>query len=338
MVSVRSLLQLLPYAANTGIGSLPHTDVAAALALSFAHEIPFLPQLPALSRSEGMIAAGLEGLPGLRCDGKIEVEVWREGRDAFCAAVEAGLSSADLSKLEPAAHACFEPFLRAVKGGKSSFAKVQIVGPVTARGFAQPSGALTKGERAELDQQIFRLVWARSLAMVGAVRRTNATPILFLDEPGLVLLDPADPTPQQAIEDLKRLIGAVQQAGALVGIHCCGNTDWATLLRSGLDILSIDARLSLDAVLEERTAYLEFIASGAILALGIIPTEASATYLVSELVDSVEVSLRAASPRPLPGLILTAACGLATHSVPNAERILSEVAQAQQRLRALARP
>ena len=336
MPSVRSLLQLVPYAASTGIGSLPHAEVAAALALSFKHEIPFLPQLPALSRSEGMIAAGLAGLPGLRGDGTIDVEVWRQGRDAFAAAVEVGLSSGDFSKLEPTVHACFEPFLGGVKAGKFAFAKVQIVGPGTARWFAKTSADLPKSERLELDQQIFRLLWARSLAMVGAVGRTNATPILFLDEPGLVLRNLADPTHRQAIEDLKLLIRAVQQAGALVGIHCCANTDWATLLRSGLDILSFDARLSLDAVLKERAAYLEFIASGASLALGIIPTEASASYAVSERVDSVEGSLGATSSRRAPGLIVTAACGLALHSVPDAERILDEVVEAQQRLRAWA--
>ena len=52
----------------TGIGSLPHKDVFAALELIFKYvpEIPFWPQLPKRDVREGMIAQFSEGLPCLK--------------------------------------------------------------------------------------------------------------------------------------------------------------------------------------------------------------------------------------------------------------------------------
>ncbi len=56
------------------------------------------------------------------------------------------------------------------------------------------------------------------------------------------------------MQELRLLVLALQREGALVGIHCCGNTDWAALLDVQPDLLSLDVRLSLDAMLEEKEA------------------------------------------------------------------------------------
>src|SRR4030042_2603177 len=52
----------------TGIGSLPHQDVDAALDLIFKYvpQIPFWPQLPKRDIREGMIAQFSENLPFLK--------------------------------------------------------------------------------------------------------------------------------------------------------------------------------------------------------------------------------------------------------------------------------
>ncbi|MBS1151424.1 MAG: hypothetical protein H6Q89_3122 [Myxococcaceae bacterium] len=339
MPSAQEVLRLLPFAPKTGIGSLPHAEVDAALRLSFTHELPFLPELPARSPTELMLPAALERLPGLGRDGTIDVEGWRKKRDPFGFEVEQALSSGELSGFEPAAHACLAPFLSQVHSRRLPLAKVQLAGPATARWYAKTSSGEPASEIAELDQQIFRLLLARTLALVSAVKRAGATPIVFLDEPGLIALDPANARHGLLLQELKLLIHSAQKAGGLVGIHCCGNTDWAALLGLGLDVLSFDARLSIDAVLEERAACQSFFASGATFALGLIPTDADEKYAVPELVDAIEVSLRATIPRVgglLGRMILTPACGLGGRTVEDAERILAELAQAQLRLKALA--
>jgi hypothetical protein len=186
-----------------------------------------------------------------------------------------------------------------------------------------------------LDQQIFRLLLARTTALVRAVRKANATPVIFLDEPGLYALNLKDVRHRVVEQELKMMVVALQREGALVGLHCCSNTDWRAVLELGLDILSIDARLSLDAVLDERAAFWRFLADGSTLCLGIVPTDLKSAYVLGELVESVEASLRATTPREmsfegvLARLLLSPACGLGMRSVLDAERIIEEVRKAQ---------
>jgi hypothetical protein len=132
---------------------------------------------------------------------------------------------------------------------------------------------------------------------------------------------------------------ALQREGALVGVHCCGNTDWGALLDVQPDVLSLDVRLSLDALLEEREALARFLESGATLSLGLIPTNLASHYEVTELADAVEVSLKSALTRGwsfarvVSTALLTPACGLGMRSVVDAEGVLDELKRAQRRLR-----
>jgi hypothetical protein len=221
------------------------------------------------------------------------------------------------------------------------FAKVQVAGPTTVRWVAKTGDGRPVAEVPGLDQQILRLVMAKALAMVQALRRLNVTPILFLDEPGLYALERANVQHLLALKDLQMLALAAQKEGALVGVHCCSNTDWPRVLGLGLDVVSIDARLSLDALLEDRDAWLQFLSSGATLALGIVPTDLASTYSLPELCDSVEASLRATTPPGLPfeavlgRMLLTPACGLGLRSVIDAERITGQVHEAQRRFLSL---
>ncbi len=347
MVSARPALKLLPPCATTGIGSLPHTQGELALQMALQHDIPFLPQLPRADAAELMIPAALEGLPGLSYDAEgvctVNVEEWQAGRDRFTMKVEAALASGELRELEPSAVSCrsFRPFLWEIENRKAPFAKVQLAGPATVRWVAKTSQGAPVSEMAELDQQIFRLLLARSLAMVKAVRRAGATPIFFLDEPGLYALDAKNVRHMVVLKELSVLIVAAQREGALVGLHCCSNTRWGEVLGLGLDVLSIDARLSLDAVLEDSRAFWSFMAGGSTLSLGIVPTDLATSYSLGELVDSVEASFRATAPRGvafeglLAQMLLTPACGLGMRSVPDTERIVGEVRDAQRRLRSL---
>lgn len=347
MSSTRPALKLLQPCATTGIGSLPHTQSELALQMALQHDIPFLPQLPKADPAELMIPAALEGLPGLQFDSDgvctVDLQTWQAQRDGFTFQVETALSSGDLAAFEPSAASCrsFRPFMWEVENRKLPFAKVQLAGPATVRWVAKTSAGAPVSETPELDQQIFRLLLARSLAMVKAVRRAGATPILFLDEPGLYALEPGNVRHMIVLKELSVLAVAAQREGALVGVHCCSNTRWGELMSLGLDLLSIDARLSLDAVLEDSRAFWAFMSGGSTLSLGIIPTDLATSYVLGELVDSVEASFRATAPRGLSfegllaQMLLTPACGLGMRSVQDTEQIVGEVKEAQRRLRAL---
>ncbi len=343
----RRALQLLPPCATTGIGSLPHSQLELALQMAFQVDIPYLPQLPAGNPSEFMIPGALDGLPGLRFDGEglcsIDIDEWQRRREVFGASVESALSSGDLEMFEPSPQACraWKPFLWEIANRKLAFAKSQIAGPATVRWATKTSAGNPASDVPDLDQQIFRLLLAKCLAMAKAVRRVSATPIIYLDEPGLYALDRTNAQHLITLQEIKVLVMALQREGALVGLHCCGNTDWDLLLDTGVDLLSLDVRLSLDAVLEDRDALERFLASGAAFSLGIIPTNVAASFSVSELVDSVEASLTATLGRSrarevILHSVLTPACGLAMRSVVAAEHTFEQLRDAQQQLKRVA--
>ena len=200
----------------------------------------------------------------------------------------------------------------------AKFAKAQLAGPVTVGAYARTDHATEQ-------------VAAKAVVLCRSLQLANVTPIIFLDEPGLGL--GAFPTPP--LEFVRR---SVSQAGGLVGVHCCAQTRWAELLALDFDVISLDARLSLDALLEDRGAWLGFLERGGTLCLGIIPTNAGARYEVNELCDSVEASLRATTPafkQALSRMMLSPACGLVLHTAAEALRISAQVREAQARLKAL---
>ncbi|MDP3153832.1 MAG: hypothetical protein Q8N23_14240 [Archangium sp.] len=212
-----------------------------------------------------------------------------------------------------------EPFIGALQLRGARFAKAQLAGPATVTAFS---------DRRE---GVVEHLAAKAVAMTRELLAAKVTPIIFLDEPGLGMA----PLPVDALEAVRR---AASEAGAIVGLHCCGQTRWGELLGLGFDLIGLDARLSLDALLEDRRAWLRFVEAGGTLCLGIIPTNASAKYDVNERCDSVAASLRASTPnfqRVLSRLLLSPACGLGLHSVEDAARISAELLSAQARLRAL---
>lgn len=345
--TISRALQLLPRCGTTGIGSLPHTQLEMGLQMALQVDIPYLPQLPVGNPSEFMIPAALEGLPGLQVDQDggviIDADVWKEQSAQFGQSIEAALSSGDLKPFEPTPQGCraWNPFLFEVEHRKLMLAKVQLSGPATVRWVAKTSRGDLASDVAQLDQQIFRLLLARCLSMVKAVRRAGATPLMFLDEPGLYALDRSDPRHLVVLQELRLLIVALQNEGALVGIHCCSNTDWASLLDLGLNLISADARLSLDALLDSGESLQRYFANGGALSLGIIPTDLSTSYKVEELVDAVETSLRSTFrderlfQEVASRSLLTPACGLAMRTVVDAERVFDELRAAQAKFKQL---
>lgn len=348
MNTSRKALGLLPACATTGIGSLPQTQLELGLQMALQQDVPYLPQLPAGQPGELMIPSALDGLPGLRVDAEgmahVDLERWHAEREPFTLRIEEALATERLADFEPSVMASrsFRPFLFEIEARRAPFAKVQLAGPTTVRWATRTTDGRAASSIAELDRQLFRLGLAKALALVRAVRRAGATPILFLDEPGLYALDTSNAQHLVALKELEVLVRALQREGALVGVHCCSNTDWPVILALGLDVLAVDVRLSLDAVLEDRQAWLRFVASGATLCLGIVPTDVASTYGLDELCESVEASLRATAPVGIPfeallaRMLLAPACGLGLRTVRDAERIVGEVREAQRRFRRVA--
>jgi hypothetical protein len=286
------------------------------------------------------MAAALEGLPGLAFDAMgmctVDRKAWEAGAPAFSARLEAALASGELSAFEPTASArrAWLPFLWEVQNRKLAFAKAQLAGPATVRWGTQLSTGGALVDDGAIDGQVFRLLMARCLAMVKALRAAGCTPLFYLDEPGLFALDTTDGQHLLMLAELRLLVVALQREGALVGLHCCGNTRWEALLGLGLDLLSFDVRLSLDAVLDVPGPLEAFLDGGGALSLGIVPTDLGEDADVGELVLAAGASLesvlgKARAARVLERSVLTPACGLALRTVLDSVRIVEQLRRAQ---------
>lgn len=330
---------------TTGIGSLPHHNIDAALGFSFRTEIPFLPQIPIRNSWEYMIPQSLEGLPGLEVDASgavmLDLNVWTGRSRALAERLKAAFARSHedyaFESFEPssASSSSWQPFLWELAEQGAKTAKIQLAGPLTCQWTLKAKDGTSLLQERDLSTQIFQLVLARALGMCRRLKLSGISPILFLDEPGLFAWTRSNPSHVMALQELKLLIQTLQKEGAQVGIHCCSDADWDAILGLGMDWLSIDAELSFSKLVTHGTALLRFVGQGGRLALGIIPTTTSdghalsdlqAPELIARLLDRLkplEPSLQQELNRILPQSLLTPACGLALHSTSEAETVLS---------------
>jgi len=339
-------------AKTTGIGSLPHHNADAALDYSLRMGIPFLPQIPIRNPWEYMIAQALEGLPGLQADEDgsvtLNTDIWMSRAAVFSRRLEEAFRSDErLESFEPAPSisSCWQPFVWELEERKIRLAKIQIAGPMTAQwalklkdGLGHPVSTQSFEEKnPELTTQIFRLVLARALAMCKRLKRVGIQPLLYLDEPGLYGLSMQNPRHVLAMQELKLLVQALSKEGVQVGIHCCSNTDWKTVLSLPIHYLSLDVSLSLGSLLSQQAPLKRFIEGGGRLSLGVIPTGRSPVLHsldIKTLIDGLLSEFAAhwaAEPeliaKTLSEALYTPACGLALQSVSDAELILESLSQ-----------
>ncbi len=317
----------------TGIGSLPHTDVASAMeaVLEFCPDLPHWPQLPNVSCREGMNEQGLEGLPGLAHeDGRLRLvqdDAFFEGVDRLFAAFDAGDTSAGAMS-EEAAHG-FGPLLAAVRQRGLPEAKGQIAGPITT-GMAVlgPDGNPVLYDDVVRDV-LLKLLSLRVRWQADAIRDAGAEPIVFVDEPFLASF--GTPFFGWDVARVRETLEAVLPEGVTVGSHCCSNTEWSIFLGGRLDVVSFDAFEFAENFLVYRDDIAAFLGRGGTIAWGIVPTDPDALAGVTVeslrerllgLVAKVE-ALGFSREDVLRASLVTPACGLGTRPLDAAMQALA---------------
>jgi hypothetical protein len=312
---------------DTTIGSLPHTDPGTAVEFVLARQtrLPAAPSLPQRSPLEGMIAQAAWGVPGVVVgpDGSLDLHL--DDLDP-----EASLGDPSLAG-EP--FVTTRAFLAAV-AGRTRPVKLQLTGPVTL-GLALHAAGADAGRAFAVAGAAVR---ARAQSLLHLAARTApGTPlIVFLDEPGLTgLMHPEFPLDPESAVDLTSGALAVLERGAVTGLHCCGPTDWKLLIQAGPRILSAPLGLGLDSAGETLGRFLD---DGGWVAWGAVPTDEpigstpgrlwrqlSAGWCGMVQAGCDPVLLRTQS-------LVTPACGLATHGVSQAERVVSLTRQVAARV------
>jgi len=365
-------LNLLP----TAVGSLPHTDPVAACDLIWRilPEIPIWPQLPRRSFRENMYAQYSEGFPGVVLD-EAQERIWVDRSQDLTPALERLYAAylendLDFAAISPEYAAGLYTVLgswgigesgnqgivksqtsignrqSAIGNRQSAIAiKGQVTGPI--------SWGLTvtdENRRPTLYDEVLADAIAKHLRLKAAwqereLRKLADTTIIFVDEPYLSAYGSAFVAIDRdlVVSLLSETMAGIQ---GLVGVHCCGNTDWSILMETPMDILNFDAYGYAESLALYPEAVHAFLRRGGAIAWGIVPAldeeaiwRESVASLTERLVAAMHLLVKKGLPLDdlLAACLVTTSCGLRGCTIAAAERALELVAGVAGELRQISK-
>jgi hypothetical protein len=321
----------------TGIGSVPFLDINGTCChiLETCPEMPYWPQFVRRTHLEDMIIQFSEGLPALIMKGKNLVMAEDPMEEALVAFYERFLAEDTgafaLSAEYAPGFSNLTRLIRKTPGHIGPYIKGQSVGPVTFAAAVRSGDGKSLFSYPDLLDACTKGLALRALWQVEEMSKTERRPVLFLDEPYLTGFGSAF-TPvrrEEVIALLREVIEYLRQkSDVLVGIHCCGNTDWPMIVEAGPDIISFDAFSHTEHFLLFPEAISEFVSKGGSIAWGIVPTFG---YTGAETVEGLFAMLKGGLEQlkrlgldPMEvaaGSLITPACGMGTMDPLDASRV-----------------
>jgi methionine synthase II (cobalamin-independent) len=331
--------------AATGIGSVPFQDVEGTCReiLERLPYLPFWPQFVRRSYLEDMSIQFSEGLPLLEIsEEKRSLVISRGDKDRelltfYNHFLEQDIGYFAISRNHaPGLYAMIELITRE-KDLDGAYIKGQTVGPVTfAAGIKDLNGRPVL-HNPELLEAFVNGLAIKALWQAKELSKTNRRPVIFLDEPYLSGFGSAfSPIQRQEVIDiLQTLINYIREnSDALIGIHCCGNTDWSMIAEADPDIINFDAFEHMQYFLLYPDDISRFVNKGGTVAWGIVPTTSfTGDESLEGLLSKLRVGLDGASQWGIaPHVIaqrsiLTPACGMGTMAPEKAKTGLELLAR-----------
>ncbi|MFN3535595.1 MAG: hypothetical protein ACK4WB_09420, partial [Desulfatiglandales bacterium] len=328
-----------PHIKITGIGSVPYRDSleTSQKIIQVCPLMPFWPQMVKVSPQEEMMKhfVGVFDSREELGDGGIKI-VEGEKRAASMAsfyekALGDDLSAFAISEFRARGLYALVRILkeRPCQGG---FVKGQVIGPFTLALGVKDSHGRNGLNQEEVWEAIVEGIKKKIHWQAEYLGSTGRRPVVFLDEPGLSGYGSAFSTlsETQIVDTLSSLAWEIKsKRDILMGIHCCGNTDWGILLRTGVDIISLDTYGFSESFFLYPNEIKGFLERGGIIALGYIPTSGG---VLSIPVDSIAHGLREClkrfyrlgfdRDRLMESSIFTPACGMGSLSPQEADKVL----------------
>ncbi|EFK07789.1 conserved hypothetical protein [delta proteobacterium NaphS2] len=329
----------------TGIGSVPFLEMEETCReiVRLFPRMPFWPQFVKRSYFEDMSVQYSEGLPLIEVNQEkrtLKVSA-SDKRESELVSFYERFFSHDIDGF--AISAAYAPglyilmdALRKIEAGQNGYVKGQTVGPITLTSGILGLDGKPVIHDSELSEAMIRGLAIKALWQVRFLERSGRRPVIFLDEPSLSGFGSAFSSIQRqhVIEMLQMVVSYIKEhSDSLVGIHCCGNTDWSMILAAGPDIINFDAFAFMEHFLlypEELSAFLK---AGGTIAWGIVPTadftgDESAVDLLKKVKDGIStiakngVSHRLIAERS----IITPSCGMGSMTPDDARSALNLLA------------
>ncbi|MCP4574878.1 MAG: hypothetical protein GY846_01135 [Deltaproteobacteria bacterium] len=332
----------------TGIGSVPFLEVEATCReiIRFFPHMPFWPQFVKRSYLEDMSVQYSEGLPLLSVDReKRSLTVSNSGeRESELVNFYERFFSGDLESFaisEPYAPGLYTLMatLNEIKSDQTHYIKGQTVGPIT---FT--SGILGLDGRPvihdpELSEAFVRGLAIKALWQVRILEKSGRRPVIFLDEPSLSGFGSAFSSIQRhdVVDKLQMMISYLRdKSDCLVGIHCCGNTDWSMIMAARPDIINFDAFEFIEHFLLYPDLIAGFLREGGTIAWGIVPTsgftgQESEKDLLKKVGGGIKkIAEKGLSPQTIvERSIFTPSCGMGSMDPANARSAMNLLARLQ---------
>lgn len=324
------------------IGSFPFKEADKALDLIFDYtpNIPCWPQLPKRSVLEGMVAQFSQGFP---C-----IKITKEGLYFDEASKDEELEKfyEDIIVKDTGVFKISEDFapglwkfyhrLENSDLSRINFIKCQSAGPFTfAAGINTPDGKTLLHDKVFM-QAILKGLSMKALWQVELFKKFGKDIILFFDEPYLGCFGSAY-TPlnrEDVISGLREMMGAVKSKGLILGVHCCGNTDWSMLTEvPEIDIISFDAYDFLEKLTLYAQDIAKFLKRGGALCWGIVPTQEFSSAITKDaLLNKLKAGINAFENKGISAnllqdsMLLSPSCGLGSLHPDKCEGILRVLA------------
>lgn len=324
----------------TGIGSVPYKDPfdVCLRIIKVCQDMPFWPQLPKLNRLEGMLNQFVEGLDFIEetPSGGLKLVDQKDRAERLTSFYEKAMGS-DLSAFgisEQRARGLYvltDLLTKHASSGEGLFIKGQVVGPFTLAVSVKD----TEGRNALSDQEIWAAILEgikkKALWQANMLKRTGRRPVIFFDEPSLSGYGSAFSNISQ-----EKIVGSLgwltaemkKEEEVLIGIHCCGNTDWGLLLKTGVDIISFDSFGFSNSFFLYGDEIRSFLEANKMIAWGYVPTSPEVISISLEVVaqrlrECLErvVALGFDFQTVLDRSIFTPSCGMGSLGDAGADRV-----------------
>ena len=268
----------------TGIGSVPFLDVEGTCRsiLEVCPDIPFWPQFVKRSPLEDMTIQASQGLPLIKLNresGSIYLDSSDNQEDELISFYEHFMAEdTDYFAIDHDHASGLYTLLDLIDKRPhdyGSYIKGQIVGPITFAGGLMDATGRSALANNEIMDAIVKGLAIKAWWLVKTMSIAGKRTILFIDEPYLSGYGSAF-TPiqrQEVISCIKEVIDYLRsRSDAILGIHCCGNTDWSMIIETGVDIVSFDAFDYLDYFLLYKNEIIRLLRNGGAVAWGVVPT------------------------------------------------------------------